>query len=134
VQVAPSAPGLFTLDSSGAGNALAVNFSTGQLNTPSSPASQGDFLILYATGEGQTTPAGVDGQLAPSPAPIPTHSVAATVNGIPANVTYAGGAPGIVAGVMQVNLQIPNGVPPGAASVKLLINNVYSPAVTINVQ
>ncbi|HEY4089072.1 MAG TPA: IPT/TIG domain-containing protein [Bryobacteraceae bacterium] len=134
VQVAATAPGLFTLDSSGAGNALAVNVSNAQLNTPSNPASQGDFLILYATGEGQTTPVGVDGQLAPSPTPIPTHSVAATVNGIPANVTYAGGAPGIVAGVMQVNLQIPNGVPPGAATVKLLINNVYSPAVTINVQ
>ena len=134
VQVAPSAPGLFTLDSSGAGNALAVNFSNGQLNTPSNPANPGDFLILYATGEGQTTPVGVDGQLAPSPAPIPTHTVAATVNGIPASVTYAGGAPGIVAGVMQVNLQIPNGVPPGAATVKLLVNNVYSPGVTINVQ
>jgi uncharacterized protein (TIGR03437 family) len=65
---------------------------------------------------------------------MPTHTVAATVNGIPAIVGYAGGAPGIVAGVMQVNLQIPNGVPPGAATVKLLINNVYSPAVTINVQ
>ncbi len=134
LRVWPSAPGLFTLDSSGTGNALAVNFSNGKLNTPSNPASQGDFLILYATGEGQTTPFGVDGQLAPSPAPIPTHSVAATVNGIPANVTYAGGAPGIVAGVMQVNLQIPTGVPPGAATLKLLINNIYSPGVTINIQ
>jgi uncharacterized protein (TIGR03437 family) len=134
VQVAPTAPGLFTLDSSGTGNALAVNFPSGQLNTASNPAKVGDFVILYATGEGQTTPGGVDGQLAPVPAPIPTHTVAATVNGIPANVTYAGGAPGIVAGVMQVNLQIPTGVAPGAATVKLLINNIYSPGVTINVQ
>ncbi|HVW10911.1 MAG TPA: IPT/TIG domain-containing protein [Bryobacteraceae bacterium] len=134
VQVAPTAPGLFTLDASGAGNALAVNFSNGQLNTGVNPASVGDFLILYATGEGQTTPGGVDGQLAPSNAPIPVHSVTATVNGIPASVTYAGGAPGIVAGVMQVNLQIPSGVPSGAATLKLLINNVYSPGVTIYVQ
>jgi len=134
VKVAPTAPGLFTLDSSGAGNALAVNFPSGKLNTASDPAKVGDFVILYATGEGQTTPGGVDGQLGPSPAPIPVRSVAATVNGIPANVTYAGGAPGIVAGVMQVNLQIPNGVPPGAATVKLLINNIYSPGVNINVQ
>ncbi len=134
VQVAPTAPGLFTLDASGSGPALAVNFSNGQLNTGSNPAAVGDFVILYATGEGQTTPGGVDGQLAPSPAPIPVHSVTATVNGTPAVVTYSGGAPGIVAGVMQVNLQIPSGVASGAATVKLLINNVYSPGVTIYVQ
>jgi len=134
VQVAPTAPGLFTLDSSGAGNALAVNFPSGKLNTPSAPANVGDFVILYATGEGQTTPGGVDGQLAPSPAATPIQSVTASVNGIPANVSYAGGAPGIVEGVMQVNLQIPTGVAPGAATVKLLINNVFSPGVTINVQ
>jgi uncharacterized protein (TIGR03437 family) len=134
VQVAPTAPGLFTLDSSGAGNALAVNFPSGQLNTSSSPANVGDFVILYATGEGQTAPGGVDGQLAPSPAAAPVRTVTASVNGIPAMVSYAGGAPGIVEGVMQVNLQIPTGVAPGAATVKLLINNIYSPNVTINVQ
>jgi uncharacterized protein (TIGR03437 family) len=134
VQVAPTAPGLFTYNASGTGDALAVNFPSGQLNTPTHPANVGEFVILYVTGEGQTTPGGVDGQLAPSPAPIPVHSVTATVNGIPANVGYAGGAPGIVAGVMQVNLQIPTGVAPGAATVKVLINNVYSPGATINVQ
>jgi uncharacterized protein (TIGR03437 family) len=137
IQVAPTAPGLFTLDSTGFGAALAINLdpSGWQINTPSTPARVGDFVLLYATGEGQTTPGGVDGQLAPNTAaPLPVHSVAATVNGIPANLTYAGGAPGIVAGVMQVNLQIPPGVAPGAATVKLLINNIYSPGVTINVQ
>ncbi|HEY6343615.1 MAG TPA: hypothetical protein VIY49_19135 [Bryobacteraceae bacterium] len=37
----------------------------------------------------------------------------ATVGGIPAVVQYADGAPGEVAGVMLVNVQIPTGVQPG---------------------
>jgi uncharacterized protein (TIGR03437 family) len=35
------------------------------------------------------------------------------VGGIAANVQYAGGAPGLVAGLLQVNVQIPAGVQPG---------------------
>lgn len=132
VPIAGSAPGVFTLDSSGAGQALAVNLN-GQLNGASNPVGIGGFVILYATGEGPTTPAGVDGQLAPttSPAPTPVHTVTATVNGIPATVTYAGGAPGFVAGVMQVNLQIPIGVSPGAAQVRLFSNSLTTPLVSI---
>lgn len=134
VQVAPTAPGIFTLDSTGSGAALAVNVSNGKVNTASNPVRVGDFLILYATGEGQTAPGGIDGQPAASPAPVPTHTVTATVNGIPAVLNYTGGAPGFIAGVMQVNLQIPSGVASGAATVKLLINNIYSPDVSIYVQ
>jgi trimeric autotransporter adhesin len=44
---------------------------------------------------------------------MPNLQVSATVGGIPAVVQYAGGAPGEVAGVMQVNVQIPAGVQPG---------------------
>jgi uncharacterized protein (TIGR03437 family) len=39
--------------------------------------------------------------------------VSVTVGGIPATIQYAGGAPGQVAGLMQVNVQIPGGVQPG---------------------
>ena len=38
-----------------------------------------------------------------------------TIGGIPANVNFAGGAPGTVAGVFQVNAQIPAGVTAGSA-------------------
>ena len=47
--------------------------------------------------------------------------VTATIGGIPATVQYAGGAPGGVAGFMQVNLQIPSSAPTGGA-VPLQIN------------
>jgi uncharacterized protein (TIGR03437 family) len=136
VPVAASAPGLFTLDTTGSGQALAVNFPSGTLNTPSSPTPAGNFVILYATGEGQTTPAGADGRLAPAapPFPIPIQPVTATVGGLPAVVNYAGAAPGFVAGVMQVNVQIPVGVLSGAAQVQLTIDNLLSPIVTVSVQ
>jgi uncharacterized protein (TIGR03437 family) len=39
--------------------------------------------------------------------------VKVTVGGIPASVHYVGGAPGQVAGLIQVNVQIPAGVQPG---------------------
>jgi uncharacterized protein (TIGR03437 family) len=135
VPVAATAPGLFTLDSSGAGQALAVNLN-GTVNSASNPTPVGNYLILYATGEGQTSPGGVDGKLAPttSPEPMPLNTVTVTVNGIAANVNYAGAAPGFVAGVMQVNLQIPAGVLSGTANVQLITNTLLSPIVTIAVQ
>jgi len=40
--------------------------------------------------------------------------VEATVGGLPAPVVYAGAAPGSVAGLMQVDVQIPPGVQPGS--------------------
>jgi uncharacterized protein (TIGR03437 family) len=47
---------------------------------------------------------------------IPSHPllpVNVTVGGIPAVVQYAGSVPDQVAGLLQVKVQIPNGVPPG---------------------
>jgi len=39
--------------------------------------------------------------------------VGVSIGGIPATIQYAGGAPGQVAGLMQINVQVPNGVKPG---------------------
>ena len=112
VPVALSAPSLFTVNGTGAGQAAASN-ADGTVNSAANPISVGDYISLYATGEGQTTPQGVDGKLATSPLPTPDLPVSVTVGGIPAIVQYKGGAPGEVAGLMQVNVQIPEGVQPG---------------------
>ena len=47
--------------------------------------------------------------------PQPLLQVSVLVNGQPAQVLYAGGAPGFVAGVLQVNFQLPDGTPSGPA-------------------
>ena len=62
---------------------------------------------------------------------MPVNSVTATVGGMNAVVSYAGGAPGFVAGVMQVNLQIPAGLTAGNNNVVLTIDTISSPPVTI---
>jgi uncharacterized protein (TIGR03437 family) len=112
VPVALSAPSFFTSNQTGAGQALAVNVVDGTVNTAVNPVKIGGYISLYATGEGQTAPAGVDGKLG-STATRPVLPVSVTVGGIPATVQYAGGAPGQVAGLMQLSVQIPKGVQPG---------------------
>jgi len=113
VSMASSAPGIYTYDSSGKGPAAAINQDGVTVNTAATPTKIGDIISLYATGEGSTTPAGVDGKLGSVPLPSPNLPVTATVGGIPAVVQYKGGSFGSVAGLMQVNVLIPAGVKPG---------------------
>jgi uncharacterized protein (TIGR03437 family) len=114
VAVAGSAPGLFTLNSTGWGQAAAVN-QDGSINTALTPAPIGSFISLYATGEGQTSPAGIDGKPASDSPPAPVLPVSVTIGGVTvSNLQYAGGAPGEVSGMLQINVQIPGGVQAGS--------------------
>ncbi|HVW10839.1 MAG TPA: hypothetical protein VHC90_19770 [Bryobacteraceae bacterium] len=114
-QFAVTSPGFFTANASGAGQLAAINVKDGTLNSAANPVKIGDYIELYATGEGPTSPGGVDGKLAPLtlPIPAPTAKITATVGGQDATVAYAGAVPGVVAGLMQVNVQIPADVTPG---------------------
>ncbi len=133
VPFAQVAPGLFTADASGTGQAKAIN-QDGSENSASQPALPDTVISLFATGEGQTSPEGVDGKMAGSPAPRPVQTVTAFVDGRPAVVKYAGGIPGVVAGVMQVDVQIPEGTASGTAvPVSISIAGVSSQTVTIAV-
>lgn len=132
--VALTAPGIFTADSTGSGQAAALN-QDGTLNSASNPASAGSIITLYATGEGQTNPGGVDGKIAnSSPYPAPVQPVSVLIGDLGGVVQYAGAAPSLVAGVMQVNVQVPTGIAASAAvPVVLTVGGVVSPAVTIAV-
>jgi trimeric autotransporter adhesin len=121
---APTAPGVFTADGSGRGQAAAVN-QDGTRNGASSPAAAGSVLSFYATGEGQTLPAGVDGRLAALPLPSPVAPLTVTIGGVAAEVRYAGGAPGQIAGVMQVNVVVPGGLA-GAVPVVVTVGGAAS--------
>ncbi len=136
VPVAASAPAIFSLDSTGRGQAAAINQDGFTINTVANPTKIGDIISLYATGEGQTTPSGTDGKPAAIPLPQPNLAVSATVGGQVAQVQYAGGAPGEVAGVMQVNVQIPSGIQTGnAVPVSIQVGTISSqPGVTIAVR
>jgi len=120
VLVTTTAPGIFTSDASGVGQGAILN-QDGTMNSPGNPASIGSYVSVYATGEGQTNPGGADGKPGGSPAPLPLQLVAATIGGVNAQVQYAGGVPGLVAGVLQVNVQIPPGITPGN-TVPIILN------------
>ena len=130
--VTATAPGIFTSNSSGVGEITAVNVD-GTLNSSGNPASRGTPITFYATGGGQTTPAGVDGALAGKTPPVPVAPVTLMIGGVEAQVTYAGGAPGYPAGLMQINAVIPPGIAPNVATpVILTIGTAQSqPATTI---
>jgi uncharacterized protein (TIGR03437 family) len=104
VPVAASAPAIFTV-SAGTGLAEAVN-QDGTLNSPVDPAPRGSVISLYATGEGLTQPAGVDGQPAVAPSQQPVLPVTVTIGGSLADLLYAGEAPGFV-GLFLVNARVP---------------------------
>jgi uncharacterized protein (TIGR03437 family) len=123
----PAQPGIFTADSSGSGQARAIN-QDGGANGPSRPAAAGSLLTVFLTGEGQTSPGGTDGKLADSPAPMPQQAVAVTIGGKAASVQYAGGVPGVVAGVMQLNVQVPAGVSGSAVPLVVTVGGAPSQA------
>jgi uncharacterized protein (TIGR03437 family) len=131
--MAPTAPGVFTVDASGAGQAPAIN-QDGSPNSTGNPATVGSIVSFFATGEGQTSPAGVDGKIGAAPLPRPLAQVTVTIGGVPADVKYAGGIAGVIAGVMQVNAVVPAGVS-GIVPVVVSVGGVASqPGVTISVR
>ena len=125
LQVAAVAPALFTASATGSGPAAAVN-QDGTLNGPQSPAPAGSIIALFATGEGQTTPGGINGRIAGTVFPAPLASVNVKIGGMDAPVVYAGAAPQSVAGLFQVNVKVPTGLPPGPNTVILTIGGASS--------
>jgi uncharacterized protein (TIGR03437 family) len=112
--VVGSLPGIFSYDSSGAGEGAILN-QDNSVNSGASPAARGSVIQIYATGGG-AMPGAVEGTLAQPPyVQLPATQVSARVGGISAKVDYAGEAPGILVGVLQINIEVPAGVTPGSA-------------------
>lgn len=132
--VVASTPGLFTATSSGSGQGSILNQDE-SVNSASNPAALGSVVILFGTGEGQTSPLGIDGLIAGTVLPSPISPVSVTIGGVNATVEYAGAAPGLVAGVLQVNAVVPNGLTTGNQPVVLTVGSTSSRAgVTVAVK
>jgi uncharacterized protein (TIGR03118 family) len=106
IPVAPTAPGLFTVNQTGSGAVIAINFD-GTLNSATNTTPRGFPVLLYATGEGQTDPTGLNGAVTGQFIRAPFAPVSLTIAGQPATVVYAGSAPGSVAGLMEVEAIVP---------------------------
>ena len=115
VPVQAAHPGLFTVDSSGLGGGAILNQDY-SLNGGLNPAPRGSVVMIYSTGGGVTNPPSVDATITPAPPPLyplKTSPVSVTIGGIPATVSYSGAAPSQIAGLTQINAQVPAGVTPG---------------------
>jgi uncharacterized protein (TIGR03437 family) len=114
LKIAEAQPAIFTLDSSGVGQAAVVN-SDGTINSPANPAARGSIILIYATGEGLSDPTLEDGEIVGDTLPSPRLPVSVQFEETPGRTLYAGGAPGLVAGALQINAEIPLDAPTGDA-------------------
>ena len=113
--IASATPGIFEL-----GASQWVLNQDGTVNSPANPAAAGSAVVLHATGGGQTNLAGIDGSLAAVPLPAPVGKVSVTIGGVNATILYAGAAPGLVAGLLQINVRVPSGLPSSAPAALIL--------------
>jgi uncharacterized protein (TIGR03437 family) len=126
LRVAASAPGIFTLDSSGRGPGAILNQDT-TVNSSVNPAERGSVVSVFATGEGEVAPQVPDGILASvTVLPRPRLPVRVTIGGAAAEVLYAGASPGLVVGLLQVNARIPPETPSGTVPVVLTVGEESS--------
>jgi beta-glucosidase len=135
VNLAPYAPGIFTMNGQGTGPGAILD-SSYNLVTPANPAAAGiTAILIYCTGLGPVTPTPPTGAAAPSDTfAYTTANPVVTIGGMPAQVLFSGLAPGSV-GEYQVNVLVPANAPTGdTVSLILSIGGVASNTVQIAVQ
>jgi uncharacterized protein (TIGR03437 family) len=105
----------------------AILNSDGSVNDAHHPAPNHGAIVVFGTGLGRLVPPVADGTVIQGPnLPKPALSNAVTAyvatgsgglgsTTLPAQVAYLGPAPGLVAGVMQVNVILPAALPAGPA-------------------
>lgn len=130
------AAGIFSLDASGCGRAVAFNVgSNGDLsvNSPANSAAPGDSIKIYGTGFGLISNAPPDGTPASGPTFLELAPEVLLDGQVLPSTQYAGLAPGLV-GVNEINFQIPAGTREGCA-VPIVVSGhyVFSPMLSISI-
>jgi uncharacterized protein (TIGR03437 family) len=135
LQVAQSSPAVFSVAQNGQGPGLFYHANY-TLISSANPAQKGESIFFYATGEGQTDPTGLDGYLVDvARLAKPALPIEVTIGGQKAELQYGGSAPGLISGVMQVNVKVPTNIGSGDQQVALKVGTASSPStITIAVQ
>jgi uncharacterized protein (TIGR03437 family) len=123
-----TAPVLFTADASGRGQGAIVN-EGGMLNGPFTPAGRGSVISLFGAGGGLTESGGAgSGILEVRPDQL-RSPVRVWIGGVQADVLYAGPAPGMASGLLQVTVRVPFEAPPSSsAAVTVKVGEAFSQA------
>jgi uncharacterized protein (TIGR03437 family) len=133
-RITDSAPAIFSASQGGNGQGAILNQNYSG-NGANSPAAKGSIVQIFGTGEGQLVPGVATGSITPGspPFPMPIDKVTVTIGGVSAQVTYAGEAPGLIAGLLQVDAVVPSNIGSGAQIVMLTIGNNSNIQQTITV-
>lgn len=127
VQMGVASPAFFTIPPVGTGQIAALNQDY-SVNSPTNPAKVGEVVMLFGTGAGHIPGAPPDGEMASGLTPTPVlprvFVNSRFIEGAD-NIPYSGLAPGLV-GVWQINIKIPDFVPPGNIVIIILMNDVPS--------
>jgi uncharacterized protein (TIGR03437 family) len=119
VMVIQEDPGAFTFGGLGQGQAAVLNYEmatgTYSINAAKNAAARGSTILIYVTGMGDLAVPVADGVVATAAATLADNTVRVDIAGQPAVVSYAGAAPGAVAGLVQVNAIVPPTVSTGSA-------------------
>jgi uncharacterized protein (TIGR03437 family) len=123
IGVWPTAFGFDSYDASGSGMAVATDLSY-KLITPTYSAMPGQVITFWGSGLG-ADPQDSDTTFTATPHPVsvPQFPLQVLIGGIPATILYQGssGYPGL----NQINVQIPQAVPPGCAVSVVAVNANY---------
>jgi uncharacterized protein (TIGR03437 family) len=139
LQVAATAPGVFTAGQTGTGQGAILNQDNITPNSSSKPAPKGSVVVIFATGEGLLRPQPATGSFTPgngSAFIVPTNMVSIMIGGQPANYEFAGEAPTLVSGVLQINAVVPLNIGSGPQLIQLTVgtNTNSTQNVTVYVQ
>lgn len=129
ITMAAAAPGIFTMNGSGSGQAVALNLD-GTVCDAAHPASPGSYIMVYFTGGGLTRPGGSTGAVADTTTlKYLEQKALATVADVPATVSFSGASPALLEGINQLNIRLDEKTPAGPAQPLILtIGNFSSPA------
>jgi uncharacterized protein (TIGR03437 family) len=103
---------------------------------PNGTAARGQTTTLYFAGAGAVTPALATGSAPKSNTPVTSLPAPAnttvTVGGMQASTSFIG-IPWSLAGVVQINFQVPSGIPTGPQRVIVNVNGTPSASAILNV-
>jgi uncharacterized protein (TIGR03437 family) len=122
VDIAAAAPGIFQ-DSAGHALALNQDFS---VNTSAHQVRAGDIILLYLTGGGLLMTSLPNGGVSPGTPVSLVLPAVVTVGGQSADVLFAGAAPLLSTGLVQINARVPSGLATGDYPVKVTIGGQVS--------
>ncbi len=105
------------LDSEASLSPLAALNQDGSVNSRSNPAAAGSYVSLFATGLGPSADGTLTtGGLAPLDRIVPLE-FPYRVNLAGASISFAGAAPGLTSGLVQINLRLPEDAPKGPVGI-----------------